>query len=191
MPRDAARRLVRYITVMIRSPLCRITPCLLAYMSTDSWLHAHALTYTHIPGKAHGAVGWVLEEESSSGADFVSWWFQCVPISSPLSPSYPPPFHPPRTPEPGPSQVFPSLSSLSFCLHSPDVFAATGATIVSGAVAERTQLCAAIASSNPQPKDERSSSTLTRCTPNIRSTSTPAPRPHTLLSQVRTSRTLL
>ena len=32
-----------------------------------------------LPGKAHGSVGWVLEDESKSGADFVSWWFQCEP----------------------------------------------------------------------------------------------------------------
>ena len=32
-----------------------------------------------LPGKAHGSVGWVLKDESKSGADFVSWWFQCEP----------------------------------------------------------------------------------------------------------------
>ena len=84
-----------------------------------------------LPGKAHGAVGWVLDDESTSGADFVSWWFQCEPhawLSLPTQPSLHTDF-PQIHPSPPPA--------------SADVFAATGATIVSGAMAERAQLGAA------------------------------------------------
>lgn len=93
-----------------------------------------------LPGKAHGSVGWVLEDESKSGADFVSWWFQCEPRPCLLAILCPPC-------EANPS----SSSSLSPSLPPPDVFAATGATIVSGAMAERAQLGAALAAPSNSP----------------------------------------
>ena len=46
-----------------------------AYHTADS----DGNPFIGLPGKAHGSVGWVLEDESKSGADFVSWWFQCEP----------------------------------------------------------------------------------------------------------------
>ena len=84
-----------------------------------------------LPGKAHGAVGWVLDDESTSGADFVSWWFQCEPHAW-LS------ANPTLSPHRLSTQTHPSPPPASA-----DVFAATGATIVSGAMAERAQLGAA------------------------------------------------
>ena len=88
-----------------------------------------------LPGKAHGSVGWVLKDESKSGADFVSWWFQCEPrpcldSACTLSPCEATTLH--------------CSPCLSPSLPRPDVFAATGATIVSGAMAERAQLGAAL-----------------------------------------------
>ena len=37
-----------------------------------------ANAFIGVPGDAHGAVGWVADKESASGADFASWWFQYV-----------------------------------------------------------------------------------------------------------------
>lgn len=36
-----------------------------------------------LPGASTGSSGWVGSNESASGADFASWWFQCTPPARP------------------------------------------------------------------------------------------------------------
>ena len=66
-----------------------------------------------LPGKAHGSVGWVLGDESASGADFVSWWFQCVRHTPEICPSS----FPSQMPQPAGTPPHTYLNPLPFGLR--------------------------------------------------------------------------